>query len=119
MSSNLARCNMDIQPDSERIFGPFRLLIDQRLLLRGNERIRIGSRAIEILIALVENAGKIVSKSDLMARVWPKAVVEEGTLRVHVAVLRKLLGGGRNDLRYIENVMGHGYRFVAPVARPS
>jgi DNA-binding winged helix-turn-helix (wHTH) protein len=109
---------MDAQIDSReaaRVFGPYRLLLRRRVLLRGTEPVRIGSRALEILVTLVESAGRIVGKGELMARVWSKTVVEEGTLRVHVAVLRKILGGGQPDLCYIESVMGHGYRFVAPV----
>src|SRR5258707_8895770 len=113
--------DMDVQPDSEevaRAFGPYRLLPRNRLLLRGTEPVRIGSRAFDILLTLVENSGKTVRKSELMARVWPTTVVEEGALRVHVAALRKLLGGGRGRGRYIESVTGHGYRFVASVTSP-
>ena len=109
---------MDVKPDSEevaRAFGPYRLFPGKRLLLRGAEPVRIGSRAFDILLTLVENSGKTVRKSELMARVWPTVVVEEGTLRVHVAALRKLLGGGRGSRRYIESVTGQGYRFVESV----
>jgi len=112
---------MDVQRDSEeveRAFGPYRLLPGKRLLLRGTEPVRIGSRALEILLILVENSGKTVGKSELMTRVWPTMVVEEGALRVHVAALRKLLGGGHGRGRYIESVTGQGYRFVASVTSP-
>ena len=87
--------DMDVQCDSEevaRAFGPYRLLPGKRLLLRGTEPMRIGSRALEILVTLVESAGKTVEKRELIARVWPTMAVEEGALRVHVAALRKSSG---------------------------
>src|ERR1700754_2010197 len=99
-------------------FGPFVLNPTQRVLLRGDRPVRLGSRAREILICLVERAGTVVSKNDLIRRVWPETVVEEGTLRVHIASLRKILGEERDRVRYVENVTGHGYRFVAAVTRP-
>src|ERR1700754_1852223 len=98
-------------------FGPFVLNPTQRVLLRGDRPVRLGSRAREILICLVERAGTVVSKNELIRRVWPETVVEEGTLRVHIASLRKILGEGRAQTRYVENVTGHGYRFVATVTR--
>ncbi len=94
-------------------FGPFRLFPLQRLLFEGDNPIRLGSRALDILIALVEHAGELVGKDDLVARVWPGTFVEEGNLKVHVAALRRALGGGN---RYLVNVPGRGYSFVAPVA---
>jgi predicted ATPase/DNA-binding winged helix-turn-helix (wHTH) protein len=96
-------------------FGPFRLLPAQQLLLEGETPVRLGSRALEILIALVERAGELVSKSELMARVWPNTFVDEGSIKVHVAGLRRALGDGQPGRRYVANVPGRGYRFVAPV----
>jgi predicted ATPase len=75
----------------------------------------LGSRARQILTILLEHAGETVAKRDLMARVWPRAVVEEGTLRVHISALRRTLAEGDSGGHYIENVTGQGYRFVAPV----
>src|ERR1700754_415168 len=98
-------------------FGPFVLNPTQRVLLRGDRPVRLGSRAREILICLVERAGTVVSKNELIKRVWPETIVEEGTLRVHIASLRKILGEDRDQHRYVENVTGHGYRFVATVTR--
>jgi predicted ATPase/DNA-binding winged helix-turn-helix (wHTH) protein len=89
------------------------------LLTRAGKPLRLGSRARTVLLALVESAGTIVSKRALMARVWPNTIVEEGTLRVHVAELRKLLSDGRNGPRYIESISGAGYRFAALVTRPA
>ena len=108
-----------VQPGGglELQFGPFRLFPQQRLLLRTDTPLRLGSRTREILFALVERAGEIVMKSELIARVWPNTVVEEGTLRVHVNALRNALGCGKSGVRYVENVTGRGYLFIAPVTR--
>ena len=102
---------------SERVasFGPFRLLPAQQVLLEGETPVRLGSRAFEILIALIERAGELVTKGELMARVWPDTVVEESNLKVHVAALRRTLGDGQPGRRYLATVTGRGYRFVAPV----
>jgi len=79
--------------------------------------VNVPSRAWEILLALIERAGQLVGKAELLARVWPRTVVEEGALRVHIAGLRKILGDRQDGLRYIENVTGQGYRFVAAVCQ--
>jgi predicted ATPase/DNA-binding winged helix-turn-helix (wHTH) protein len=96
-------------------FGTFRLDLAQRVLMEGDREVRLGSRAFEILLALLETPGEVVTKNKLMERIWPNVVVEEGTLRVHIASLRKALGDGRSGMRYVENVTGHGYRMIAPV----
>ena len=77
--------------------------------------MRLGSRALEVLIVLVEHAGELVSNKDLLARGWPDTFVEEANLRVQVMALRKSLGDGQGGARYIKNVQGRGYCFVAPV----
>ncbi|MGA0610819.1 ATP-binding protein [Caldimonas sp. KR1-144] len=100
-------------------FGPFRLMPGQRLLIEGERPLRLGSRAFDILVTLVERAGEVVSQAELMARVWPHAVVDPGALRVHLFGLRKALGDGRGQQRYIVNVPQQGYCFVAPVERTS
>jgi predicted ATPase/DNA-binding winged helix-turn-helix (wHTH) protein len=100
-------------------FGPYRLIPAQRLLLRGEETVDVGSRALDILIALAEVAGEVVGQRALIARAWPNVVVGEGSLRVAIADLRKVLGDGQNGDRYITNVTGRGYCFVAPVSRPA
>ncbi|CAB3769994.1 ATP-binding protein [Paraburkholderia solisilvae] len=96
-------------------FGPFRLLAAERLLLAGNERVEVGSRALDVLIALAEAAGEVVGQRELMARAWPNIVVGKGSLRVAIAELRKVLGDGQNGVRYIANVTGRGYSFVEHV----
>jgi predicted ATPase/DNA-binding winged helix-turn-helix (wHTH) protein len=97
-------------------FGPFRLLPTQQLLLEADRPVRLGSRALDILVMLVERAGELVSKDELVARVWPDTHVEEGNLRVHVAAVRRALGDGHAGNRFVANVPGRGYCFVAPVA---
>ena len=98
-------------------FGPYRLTPAKRLLERDGHPLVIGGRALDLLIALVERAGEIISRHELMDRVWPGLTVEEGNLRVRVAGLRKALGDGAVGARYIANVPGRGYCFVAPIER--
>jgi predicted ATPase/DNA-binding winged helix-turn-helix (wHTH) protein len=98
-------------------FGPYRLDLVQHVLREGDKPLRLGSRALEILITLVEHAGEIVSKNELLSRVWPKSVVQEATLRVHIAALRKALGDDECGIRYVENFSGRGYRFVGHIER--
>lgn len=98
-------------------FGPFKLLRTERLLLEDGVPVRLGSRALDLLIALAERAGDVVSREELEACVWPMTVVEETSLRVHVSALRKALGDGHGGARYIINQPGRGYCFVAPVSR--
>ncbi|WP_461320980.1 winged helix-turn-helix domain-containing protein [Bradyrhizobium diazoefficiens] len=71
-----------------------------------------------MLLALVRQAGNVVSKTELMATTWPGAAVEENSLRVHIAALRKALGDGNDGVRYLSTVSGQGYCFVAAVSRP-
>ncbi|HEY6644486.1 ATP-binding protein [Povalibacter sp.] len=94
-------------------FGPFRLSASTRQLLRDGAPLILGDRAFDILAVLVENAGQIVSQKELMARVWRDLIVTPGNLRVHMTALRKALDDGQ--ARYIRNVTGQGYCFVAPV----
>ncbi|MBV8190798.1 MAG: winged helix-turn-helix domain-containing protein [Alphaproteobacteria bacterium] len=97
-------------------FGPFRLHPGKRLLEKDGLAVTLGSRAMDVLIVLVERAGDVVSKQELTERLWPNITVDESGLRVHVATLRKALGDGRGGARYVANVSGRGYCFVAPVA---
>jgi DNA-binding winged helix-turn-helix (wHTH) protein len=97
-------------------FGPFRLVPTQFLLLEGDKPVSLGSRALEILIALLERPGELVSKQELMARVWPNVFVEPANLTVHISALRRTLRDGRDGNRFIINVPGRGYSFVASVA---
>ena len=77
------------------VFWPFRLLLAQRLLLEGEKPVRLGGRAMDILIALVERAGELVSKTELTTKAWPDKFVLEGNLKVNVSALRRALGDGQ------------------------
>jgi predicted ATPase/DNA-binding winged helix-turn-helix (wHTH) protein len=96
-------------------FGPFHLLPRQRLLLDAGKRVPIGSRALDILILLIERAGEVVTKEEIMIHAWPKTIVEETNLRVHIAGLRRALGDDQTTSRYLTNVIGRGYSFVESV----
>jgi DNA-binding winged helix-turn-helix (wHTH) protein len=96
-------------------FGQFQLAPARRQLLESGRPVKLGARAFDILALLVERAGELVSKEELMARAWPTAVVEEINLRVHVAALRRALGDGQAGNRFIVNAAGRGYLFVAPL----
>jgi predicted ATPase/DNA-binding winged helix-turn-helix (wHTH) protein len=98
-------------------FGPFEINVAERSLRKANQVIPLGGRAYDILIALLENAGEVVGKAELIARAWPDVTVEEGSLRVHLSALRKALGDGQFGNKYIASIQGQGYSFIAPVAR--
>ncbi|WP_273821019.1 ATP-binding protein [Pseudomonas asplenii] len=98
-------------------FGPYAFHLRQRLVLEGERPLRMGGRALDILQVLLEQAGSVVSKDELIARVWPTSVVEEINLRVHIAALRRALGDGEGGQRYIINVPQRGYSFIASVQR--
>lgn len=97
-------------------FGPFTLVSEKRLLLEGDIPIRIGDRALDILLALVERPGDLVHKEELFARVWPNIHVESSSLKVNVASLRKALKEPPASRKYIAAVAGRGYTFVSPVS---
>ena len=96
-------------------FGPFQLVAAERLLYRNGEAVVLGSRQLDLLTALVERSGEVLSQRELMQRAWPDLVVEDVNLRVHIGHLRKILRDGQEGARFITNVPGRGYCFVAPV----
>src|SRR5713101_7027230 len=96
-------------------FGPFELSIRERLLRREGVVLPLGSRALDILIYLAERPGEVIAKQELIDHVWSDVTVEEGSLRVHVAAIRKALGDGQFGNRYIANIKGRGYSFVGTV----
>ena len=98
-------------------FGPFSLFAAERLLKKAEEPIPLGGRALDILIALAERPGEVVTHKELISTAWPDVTVEEANLRFQMAALRKALGDGRDGARYISNISGRGYCFVAPVTR--
>ena len=97
----------------EIAFGPFRLDLVRRVLLREQVPVRLGSRAIDLLCALAEAEGAVVSKTELIERVWPSEVIEENTLHVHVSALRRALADGSGGASPIITVQGRGYRLAA------
>jgi DNA-binding winged helix-turn-helix (wHTH) protein len=98
-------------------FGPFSLDPRRRLLLKDGAPVVVGARTLDTLMALVARPNEAISKRELMAVVWPDVTVEEGSLRVQIAALRKALGDGKGGARYITTLAGRGYCFVAPIAR--
>ena len=96
-------------------FGPFVLLPSERILLEGGRPLRIGDRALKILILLLQRAGQVVTKEELIAQAWPHTVVEAINLRVNIAALRRVLRDGKPPNRFIVNVVGQGYVFVAEI----
>jgi predicted ATPase/DNA-binding winged helix-turn-helix (wHTH) protein len=100
-------------------FGPFTLIASERRLEKHGIPVKIGSRALDILAVLMQHAGKIVGKREILDRVWPGLVVEENTLRVHIKDLRRTLDDGLGDNRYIINVPGRGYSFLFPEKKVS
>jgi len=96
-------------------FGPFRLDIRERRLLRGGQVIPLQSKAFDTLTALVKNAGRLMTKQELLEAVWPDATVEENNLNRNVSVLRKALGEKETRAKYIETVPKVGYRFAAAI----
>src|ERR1700680_4625300 len=95
-------------------FGPYRLLAGGRRLLEGETPVGLGSRAFDILAALVERAGQVVDKEELIARAWPQTFVEEANLKIQVSALRRALGDGQGGRRFVATIPGRGYNFVAP-----
>jgi predicted ATPase/DNA-binding winged helix-turn-helix (wHTH) protein len=95
-------------------FGAFQLLPAERVLKRGNEVVRLGGRAFDILAALADRPGELVGRQELIDKVWPDVFVEEASLRFHIAQLRKALGDGVQGGRYVLNVPGRGYILVEP-----
>src|ERR1700680_2331568 len=96
-------------------FGPFELSSRERVLRRDGVALPLGSRAFDILIYLAERPGEVIAKQELIDHVWSDVTVEEGSLRVHVAAIRKALGDGQFGHRYIHNIKGRGYSFVGTV----
>src|ERR1700727_77016 len=96
-------------------FGPFELSSSERVLRREGAMLPLGGRALDILIYLAERPGEVIAKQELMDHVWSDVTVEEGSIRVHVAAIRKVLGDGQFGNRYIANIKGRGYSFVGTV----
>lgn len=96
-------------------FGPFRLNVHKRLLLKGDVAVPLTSKAFDTLLALIENGGEILEKDSLLNRVWPDTIVEEKNLTIAISTLRKALGETPSEHQFIVTVPGRGYKFVATV----
>jgi DNA-binding winged helix-turn-helix (wHTH) protein len=83
--------------------------------LDGDEPVTLGARALNLLIALTSQAGEILTKEQLISSVWPGIFVDDNNLRVHVSAIRRALRDGQDGNRYIVNIPGRGYSFVAPI----
>jgi predicted ATPase/DNA-binding winged helix-turn-helix (wHTH) protein len=105
--------------DGKLQFGPFELSRRQRVLRREGMVLPLGGRALDILIYLAERPGEVISKQELIDHAWPDLNVADGSLRVHVAAIRKALGEGQFGNRYVANIKGRGYSFVGTVAPES
>ncbi|WP_421914412.1 ATP-binding protein [Mesorhizobium sp.] len=111
---------MEQQSPQKRVilsFGRFELYPSERLLKKDGVPLELGGRALDTLIALVSRPNEVVGKRELMAAVWPDVTVDEGSLRFHIAGVRKALGDGKGGARYIATLAGRGYCFVAPLTR--
>jgi predicted ATPase/DNA-binding winged helix-turn-helix (wHTH) protein len=97
-------------------FGPFRLHVTERLLEKNGVPVKIGSRALDILITLLEQAPEVVSQHDLNRRAWGRLIVDESSIRAHIARLRKRLDEADPAVSYIANIPGRGYCFTGAVA---
>jgi len=103
----------------EIAFGPFRVDVRGRTLYRDGTSVPLGARGFDILCVLAAMRGNVVSKDELMARVWPGMFVEDNTVQVHVSALRKALADGNEGQRYIVTAPGQGYRFVGEISQAS
>ncbi|MDB5977699.1 MAG: transcriptional regulator [Nevskia sp.] len=98
-------------------FGPFRLIPGERRLERDGKSVKVGDRALDVLLCLIANAPAVVGKAALIEHVWPNLVVEEGNLRFQINVLRRILAESRDGHRYLATVQGRGYAFIGNVTR--
>ena len=96
-------------------FGPYRLLPQERLLLRDGEPVALTPKAFETLVVLVERGGRLVEKDELLNEVWAGTNVEESNITQNIFALRRVLGAGEDGASYIETVPKRGYRFLASV----
>jgi DNA-binding winged helix-turn-helix (wHTH) protein/TolB-like protein len=96
-------------------FGPFRLEPDERLLTSGDEALALTPKYFDLLIFLVQNSGRLLTKDQIMQTIWSESIVEEGNLTVAISAIRKTLAEKEPGVQYIETVPKKGYRFTAAV----
>jgi DNA-binding winged helix-turn-helix (wHTH) protein len=104
-----ATCWSSARADAALEFGRFRVLLRGRRLIADGIPLELGTRAFDLLVALLEADGALVTKEELLNRVWPGIVVSDENLKVQISVLRKALGADRNLVR---TEFGRGYRFI-------
>jgi DNA-binding winged helix-turn-helix (wHTH) protein/Tol biopolymer transport system component len=109
---------MQTTENTKICFGEFELDLLHRLLLKSGRPVALKTKAFDLLATLIDHRGEVVSKNDLLDRVWENQFVEENNLTVHVAALRKALGETKNENRFIVTVPGSGYKFVAELDKP-
>ena len=98
-------------------FGAYRLDAQSGMLFREGDHVALPPKVAELLVALVQAAGRVLTREELLQRLWPDTVVEEGSLTSHISLLRKALGEGPKAQDFIETLPKRGYRFVASVKR--
>jgi DNA-binding winged helix-turn-helix (wHTH) protein/TolB-like protein len=96
-------------------FGPFVLDLGRHVLVRDGKCVALTPKTFDVLVILVENSDRMLSKSELMKSLWPKSFVEESNLTQQISMIRKALGENAGETPYIVTVQGRGYRFAAPV----
>jgi TolB-like protein/Tfp pilus assembly protein PilF len=102
---------------SQYEFGSYRLDVHGGTLFRKGDRVALSPKVAELLVALVQSAGRVLTREQLLQQVWPDTVIEEGSLSSHISMLRKTLGMGPSGQGFIETLPKRGYRFAAPVKR--
>ena len=98
-------------------FGPFSIDERERMLRRHGQPVPLTPKAVDVLLALVERPGRLITKDELVQRVWPDTFVEESNLAYNIFTLRKALGDTADNPEYVETIPKRGYRFKAPVRR--
>jgi TolB-like protein/tetratricopeptide (TPR) repeat protein len=104
-------------PGRQYVFGAYRLDEQGPMLFRDDEHVALPPKVVELLLALVQAAGRVLTREQLLQQLWPNAVVEEGSLTSHISLLRKALAADGNGGEFIETLPKRGYRFVAPMKR--
>lgn len=98
-------------------FGPFILDPVERRLVRGGEAVALGGKAFQVLVLLVERHGELVTREELLEKVWSDVAVDDAVITVNISTVRKALRFEGNEVTYIQTVPRAGYRFVGPVTR--
>lgn len=106
---------MKLSPSRLYKFGQFSLDATERLLFDGTDTIALTPKAFDTLLLLIENSGHVLSKEEIMEKVWEDSFVEENNLAQNISILRKALGEGANGAKFIETVSKRGYRFISPI----